>query len=95
MKRLHPIRVRHGVQSRKAEFLRNGLPGWITLGEAVKRLNEHTGWSYYLIRKKRLLIERDPEVGLYLVPDTKKMLKELKGVLRGKRFSLTIERRLP
>jgi hypothetical protein len=40
-----------------------------------------------------LLIERDPEVGLYLVPDTKKALKELKAVLRGKRFSLTIERR--
>jgi hypothetical protein len=69
------------------------LPGWISLGEAVKRLGEHTGWAYHLIRQQRLRIERDPEVGLYLVPDTKKMLKELKEVLRGKRFSLTIERR--
>jgi DNA invertase Pin-like site-specific DNA recombinase len=87
------IRVRNGVYSRKTEFLRQGLPGWITLGEAVKRLGEHTGWAYYLIRQQRLLIERDAEVGFYLVPDTKKMLKELKEVLRGKRFSLTIARR--
>jgi DNA invertase Pin-like site-specific DNA recombinase len=87
------IRVQHGVYSRKTEFQRHGLPGWITLGEAVKRVGEHTGWAYYLIRQQRLRIERDPEVGLYLVPDTKRMLKELKTVLRGKRFSLTIERR--
>jgi hypothetical protein len=87
------IRVQHGVYARKTEFQRHGLPGWITLGEAVKRLGEHTGWAYYLIRQQRLLIERDPEVGLYLIPDTQKMLKELKAVLRGKRFSLTIERR--
>jgi DNA invertase Pin-like site-specific DNA recombinase len=87
------IRQQHGVRSRKTEFRRHGLPGWITLGEAVKRLGEHTGWAYYLIRKQRLRIERDPEVGLYLVPDTTKTLKALKNVLRGKRFSLTIERR--
>jgi hypothetical protein len=87
------IRIRHGVYSRKTEFQRHGLPGWITLGEAAKRLGEHTGWAYYLIRQRRLRIERDPEVGLYLVPDTKRSLKELKAVLRGKRLSLTIERR--
>lgn len=87
------IREKHGVYTRRAAFQRDGLPGWIALGEAMKRLGEHTGWAYYLIRKQRLLIERDPEVGLYLIPDTKKMLKELKDVLRGKRFSLTIARR--
>jgi DNA invertase Pin-like site-specific DNA recombinase len=87
------IRLRHGVYSRVAEFRRRGLPGWITLGQAVKRLGEHTGWAYYLIRKKRLVIERDREVGLYLVPDNKRVLKDLKAVLRGKRFSLTIARR--
>lgn len=87
------IRMQLGVYSRKTEFQRHGLPGWITLGEAVKRLGEHTGWAYYLIRQQRLLIKRDLEVGLYLVPDTKKMIKELKEVLRGKRFSLTIEGR--
>jgi hypothetical protein len=88
------IRGKHGVCSRKTEFYRHGLPGWIALGEAMKRLGEHTGWAYYLIRKQRLRIERDPEVGLYLIPDSKKMLKELKALLRGQRFSLTIERRL-
>ena len=87
------IRVQHGVYTRKADFHRHGLPGWITLGEAVKRLGEHTGWAYYLIRQKRLLIERDAQVGLYLVPDSKRALKELKAVLRGKRLSLAIERR--
>jgi hypothetical protein len=87
------IRVQHGVYSRKTEFQRHGLPGWITLGEAVRRLGEHTGWAYYLIRQQRLRIERDPEVGLYLVPATKKTLKELKDVLCGKRFSLSIARR--
>jgi DNA invertase Pin-like site-specific DNA recombinase len=87
------IRVQHGVYGRKVEFQRQGLPGWITLGEAVKRLDGHTGWAYYLIRQKRLVIERDAEVGLYLVPDNKRVLKELKELLRGKRFSLAIERR--
>jgi hypothetical protein len=87
------IRLRHGIYSRVAEFRRRGLPGWITLGVAVKRLGEHTGWAYYLIRKKRLVIDRDREVGLYLVPDNKAVLKRLKEVLRGKRLSLTIARR--
>jgi len=81
------------VYTRVAEFHRRGLPGWITLGEAVRRLGEHTGWAYYLLRKKRLVIERDWEVGLYLVPEDKGVLKHLKELLRGKRFSLTIARR--
>jgi DNA invertase Pin-like site-specific DNA recombinase len=87
------IRLQHGVYTRVAEFHRRGLPGWMTLGEAVRRLGEHTGWAYYLLRKKRLVIERDREVGLYLVPEDKGVLKHLKELLRGKRFSLTIARR--
>lgn len=87
------IRHQHGVYSRKTEFLRHGLTGWITLGQAVERLGEHKSWAYYLIRKKRLLIDRDPEIGLYLVRDTKRVLKELKELLRGDRFSLALQRR--
>ena len=45
------IRTRHGVLARKAEFLRHGLPGWLSLGQAVTRLGEHTSWAYYLIRQ--------------------------------------------
>jgi DNA invertase Pin-like site-specific DNA recombinase len=87
------IRVRHGVHSRKTEFRRQGLPGWISLGQAVKQLREHSGWAYYLIRQKRLVIQRDPEVGLYLVRNDKASLKELKDLLRGKLLSLTVEPR--
>ncbi len=87
------IRHQHGVYSRKTEFLRHGLAGWITLGQAVERLGEHKSWAYYLIRKRRLLIHRDPEIGLYLVRDDERVLKELKELLRGERFSLTLERR--
>ncbi len=87
------IRLQHGVYAGKDKFLRTGLPGWITLGQATRRLGEHTGWAYHLIRHERLLIERDAEFGLYLVPDNKRVLNELRDLLRGKRFSLTIERR--
>jgi DNA invertase Pin-like site-specific DNA recombinase len=87
------IRQQHGVYSRKTEFLRHGLAGWITLGQAVERLGEHKSWAYHLIRKKRLLIDRDPEIGLYLVRDDKRVLKQLKALLRGERLSLTLERR--
>jgi hypothetical protein len=89
------IRHKHGVVSRKTEFLRHGLPGWITLGQAVERLGGHKAWAYYLIRQERLIVTRDPEISLYLIPNDKKTLKELKEVLRGKRFSLTIQPRLP
>jgi hypothetical protein len=34
---------------------------------------------------------RDPEIGLYLVRDNKKVLKRLKELLRGERFSLTLQ----
>ena len=54
------IRKQHGVYSRRTEFLRQGLPGWITLGQAVQRLKEHKAWAYYLIREGRLIIERRP-----------------------------------
>src|SRR5262249_51098336 len=87
------IRLQHGIYSRRAEFYRQGVAGWITLGEATRRLGEHTGWAYYLVGRKRLIIERDPEVGLYLVPDKNTVLKKLKDLLRGKRFSLTIDHR--
>ncbi len=46
-----------------------------------------------MIRKKRLHIDRDPEIGLYLVRDDKRVLKQLKALLRGERLSLTLERR--
>jgi hypothetical protein len=87
------IRLQHGVYSRRTEFQRHGLPGWISLGEAAKRLGEHTAWAYYLIREQRLLMQRDPEIGLYLVPDRKGVLRQLKELFRGQRFSLTIESR--
>ena len=87
------IRQQHGVYSRKTEFLRQGLAGWITLGQAVDRLGEHKAWAYYLIRKQRLIIDRDSEIGLYLVRDNKRALKDLKDLLRGERFSLTLEPR--
>lgn len=87
------IRQRHGIASRRTVFLRHGLPGWITITEAARRLAEHAEWAYYLIREKRLLVARDREIGLYLVRDNKKVLKQLKEVLRGKRFSLTLQPR--
>ena len=88
------LRQKHGVDSRRTEFRRQGLPGWITLGQAVKRLKEQQAWAYYLVRQKRLVISRDPEIGLYLVRDNQKTLKALKELLRGKRFSLTLQPRL-
>jgi DNA invertase Pin-like site-specific DNA recombinase len=92
---VYRIRQKHGVYSRKTEFLRRGLRSWMTLGQAVERLGEHTGWAYYLIRQGRLVIQRDREIGLYLVRENKKTLRDLKGLLRGKRFSLTLQPRLP
>jgi DNA invertase Pin-like site-specific DNA recombinase len=88
------IRLQHGVHGRKTEFFRRGLAGWITLGQATERLGAHKSWAYYLIRQKRLLIERDSEIGLYLVRDNKKVLKQLKALLSGERFSLTLDPRL-
>ena len=41
----------------------------------------------------KLLIQRDREIGLYLVPDKKPVLKQLKELLRGNRFSLTVQPR--
>ena len=89
------IRHKHAVISRKSEFLRQGMPAWITIGQAVERLGEHKAWVYYMIRQERLQITRDPEIGFYLIPNDKNVLKELKELLRGKRFSLTIQPRLP
>src|SRR5262249_25680252 len=88
------IRWQHRVYSRRTEFQRHGMPGWISLGEAAKRLREHTAWAYYLIREHRLVMQRDPEIGLYLVPDRKGVLRQLKELFRGERFSLTIEPRV-
>jgi DNA invertase Pin-like site-specific DNA recombinase len=87
------IRLRHGIASRRTVFLRHGLPGWITISQAAKRLAENSGWAYHLIRQKRLVLTRDRETGLYLVRDNKKVLKQLKELLRGKRFSLTLQPR--
>lgn len=87
------IRAMHGAYCGKVRLQREGLPGWITLGQAAKELEEHTGWVYYLIRRKRLEIQRDSEFGQYLVRNDKRILKQLKELLRGKRFSLTIEPR--
>ena len=58
-------------------------------------MGEHSGWAYYLIRQKRLKVTRDREIGLYLVRNNKKVLKQLKELFRGKRFSLSLQPRLP
>jgi hypothetical protein len=87
------IRMQHGVLSRRTEFLRTGVAGWLSLGQAVSRLGEHRAWAYHLIRKGRLVIRRDRETGLYLIADNSKSLKQLKELLRGGRFSLTVEPR--
>jgi hypothetical protein len=39
------------------------------------------------------VIRRDPEFGLYLIPDDPRTLKQLKELLRGELFSLAIEPR--
>jgi hypothetical protein len=57
------------VITRKTEFLRSGAPGWLGLGLAVTRLGEHRSWAYYLSRRGRLVIQRDPETSLDLIPD--------------------------
>ncbi len=85
--------MQHGVLKRKTEFLRSGVPGWLSIGEAVTRLGEYPTWAYHLIRRGRLVIQRDPEFSLYLIPDDPKTLKQLKELLRGERFSLAIEPR--
>ena len=87
------IRMQHGVLKRKTEFLRSGVPGWLSIGQAVTRLGEYPAWAYHLIRRGRLVIQRDPEFSLYLIPDDPKTLKQLKELLRGERFSLAIEPR--
>src|SRR5262249_7169696 len=92
---VYRLRQKHGVCGRKPTFRQRGLTGWITLGQAVTPLGEHIAWAYHLIRQKRLVISRDAEIGLYLVRDNKKTLKELQALLRGKRFSLTLQPRLP
>jgi hypothetical protein len=66
------MRQQHGVHSPRTEFLLQGMAGWITPGQATQRLGEHKAWAYTLIRNKRLLIERDSEIGLYLVRDNRK-----------------------
>ena len=48
------IRQQHGVHSRRTEFLREGLAGWITFGQAVDRIGEHKSWAYYLMACARL-----------------------------------------
>jgi hypothetical protein len=87
------IRMQHGILARKAEFLRSGVPGWLSLGQAVTRLGEHRAWAYYLIRRGRLVIQRDRETSLYLIPDNPRSLQRLKELLRSRRFSLTVEPR--
>lgn len=87
------IRMRHGVLARKAEFQRHGIAGWISLGEAARRLGEHAARCYYMIRIGRMLIQRDAEIGIDLVPDEDSVLDELKELLRGKHLSLTMKPR--
>src|SRR5262245_24835663 len=89
------------IKTRVAHALPEDYPGdqatmacKMCLAGREGRLGEHTSWAYYLIRQKRLMIVRDPEIGLYLVRDSKKTLKQLRELLRGKRFSLTLQPRL-
>ncbi len=53
------VRTQHRVLARKAEFLRFGAAGWLSLGQAVNRLREHPACAYHLIRRGRRVIQRD------------------------------------
>jgi DNA invertase Pin-like site-specific DNA recombinase len=87
------IRQKHGVLSRRGEVRRDGCPGWLTVGPVATRIEEHPGWLYQLIRAGRLVVQKDPVYQVYLFPDNKTTLSQVKALARSKRSSLTIQPR--
>ena len=66
------IRLQHGVHSRKTEFLRPGLPGWISSGPSGQATRGAHSVGLLPDPKEAATDRRDPEIGLYLVPEIRR-----------------------
>ena len=77
------IRLRH----RRIHRFRGPRPrhvaGFLTVPQVAQALGVTPHWLYHAIRCQRIVIERDPDTGLYLFPDRPSTLNKLRKLQSG------------
>lgn len=85
------FRLAQGMRRRQGCTRLTAIPGRLTVAQVATRLDVSTQWIYDCIGDGRIKIARDPEMGLYLFPDRRKTLVDLRR-LRERRVSEIIYR---
>ena len=64
------------------------VEGFWTVSELAERLNVTKGWLYHKINQRRIEIQKDPQKGCYLFPDSPETIEQFQQFLNGTRKSL-------
>ena len=77
------IRQRHRihVERRRSHPLRPA--GHLTVGQVARRLGAAQRWVYARLHNGRIRAARDPETGLYLIPDGPETSEQLRKLRAG------------
>ncbi len=77
------IRKRNGIMD-LARSSPTQVPGFLTTAQLEARLGLRQGWIFERIRTGKILVEKDPETGRYLFPDTESTVNQIRLLSQGK-----------
>jgi DNA invertase Pin-like site-specific DNA recombinase len=75
------IRLRHGIFQVRHQSHPRRIPGYLTVPQIARMIDQKAHWIYHLINTGRIKVEKDAKTGLYLFPDypeTLEMFHQLK-----------------
>src|SRR5215510_9123063 len=76
------IRLKLGLMQQRSQAHPRRVAGYLTVPQLAKALAITPHWVYYQIKRGTVVIQRDPQTGLYLFPDTPQTLEAF-GQLRA------------
>jgi DNA invertase Pin-like site-specific DNA recombinase len=75
------IRLRHGIFQVRHQSHPRHIPGYLTVPQIARMIDQKVHWIYHLINTGRIKVKKDNKTGLYLFPDrpeTLEMFQKLK-----------------
>jgi DNA invertase Pin-like site-specific DNA recombinase len=84
------IRLKHRIFQKRCQSHPRHIPGCLTIPQIAPTLGVTAHWIYHYIRCGKIMVDRDPQTGLYLFPDQPETLEKFNqlkaGLLHNLRF---------
>jgi predicted DNA-binding transcriptional regulator AlpA len=82
------IRLKHRIFQKRCQSHPRHIPGCLTIPQIAPTLGVSAHWIYHYIRCGKILVDRDPQTGLYLFPDQPETLEKFNQLKAGSLHNL-------